>query len=95
MLHLPDITDSLVATGLTSPEMPSHNWGPDSEPDATTLVHVATTLIVRTNHVNRSMGRADIDPFIPSEAGHRKSAFAHDYLHRDARGLRKAISGRP
>jgi hypothetical protein len=29
MLHLTDITDSFVATGLSSPEMPSHNWDPD------------------------------------------------------------------
>jgi len=87
LLHLTDITDSFVATGLSSPEMPSHNWDPYAEPDTATLVHVAATLATRVNHVNRSMGLADVYPFVLSETAHRKLAFVHGWLRRGAQGL--------
>ena len=87
LLHLADITDSFVATGLSSPEMPSPNWDPYAEPDTATLVHVAATLATRVNHVNRSMGLADLYPFVLSETAHRKLAFVHGWLRRGAQGL--------
>ena len=58
-----------------------------SGPDTATLVHVAAALAARINHVNRSMGLADIYPFVLSEAAHRKLAFVHDWLRRGAQGL--------
>ena len=86
LLHLTDITDSFVATGLVSPEMPGHHWDPYSEPDTALLVHVASTLVARVNHINRSMGLPDIYPFVLSETAHRKLAFVHDWLRRGAQG---------
>jgi hypothetical protein len=77
LLHLVDITDSFVAAGMTSPEMPRYNWDPYSEPDTHALI----------NHVNRSMGLPDLYPFVLSEATRRKLAFVHGWLRRGAQGL--------
>ncbi|PXA05298.1 hypothetical protein DDZ13_00085 [Coraliomargarita sinensis] len=87
LIHLTDITDSFVATGLTSPEMPvGYSWDPYAEPDTGKLVHVAASLATRMNHVNRSMGLAELYPFVLSKTAHRKLAFVHDWLRRGAHG---------
>ena len=86
LVHLTDITDSFVATGLVSPEMPRHNWDAYAEPDTATLVRVASALTTRVNHVNRSMGLSDIYPFVLSEKARQKLAFVHDWLRRGAQG---------
>jgi len=86
LLHLTDITDSFVASGLVSPEMPSHGWDPYAEPDTELLVHVASAIVMRVNHINRSMGLSDVYPYVLSEAAHRKLAFVHDWLRRGAQG---------
>ncbi len=87
LLHLTDISDSFVAAGLSSPELPSPGWDPYMEPDAERLIHVAARLVAGVNHVNRSMGRSDLYPFVLSEAARRKLAFVHDWLRRGAQGL--------
>lgn len=86
LLHLTDITDSFVASGLVSPEMPGPNWDPYAEPDTALLVRVASSLVMGVNHINRSMGLADIYPFVLSETAHRKLAFVHEWLRRGAQG---------
>ncbi|WP_284509680.1 putative zinc-binding metallopeptidase [Salinivibrio costicola] len=86
LLHLTDITDSFVASGLVSPEMPSHGWDPYAEPDTELLVHVASAIVMRVNHINRSMGLSDVYPYVLSETAHRKLAFVHDWLRRGAQG---------
>ncbi|MGM0537455.1 MAG: zinc-binding metallopeptidase family protein [Pseudomonadota bacterium] len=87
LLHLTDITDSFVAAGLSSPELPSPGWDPYMEPDAARLIHVAASLVAGVNHVNRSMGLSDLYPFVLSEAARQKLAFVHDWLRRGAQGL--------
>ncbi|NIC06221.1 zinc-binding metallopeptidase family protein [Billgrantia bachuensis] len=87
LLHLTDITDSFVAAGLSSPELPNPGWDPYSEPDAMRLIHVAASLTVGVNHVNRSMGLSDLYPFVLSDAARRKLSFVHDWLRRGAQGL--------
>lgn len=87
LLHLTDIADSFVATGLTSPQMPDAGWDPYSEPDANRLIHIAATLTVGVNHVNRAMGLSDIYPFVLSDHARHKLAFVHDWLRRGAMGL--------
>ena len=86
LLHLTDITDSFVASGLVSPEMPGQRWEPYAEQDTALLVRVASSLAMRVNHINRSMGISDIYPFVLSETTHRKLAFVHDWLRRGAQG---------
>lgn len=87
ILHLTDIADSFVASGLVSPEMPGHNWSAYAEPDTEMLVHVATALVMRINHINRSMGLSDVYPFELSDSACKKLAFVHDWLRRGAQGL--------
>ena len=86
IMHLTDIADSFVATGLTSPEMPQANWDPYSEPDTELVITVASALAERLNHVNRSMGQSDLYPFLLSDSAHKKLAFVHDWLRRGAQG---------
>jgi len=87
LLHLTDITDSFVATGLSSPEIPYPGWDPYSEPDADRLIKVAASLTVGVNHVNRSMGLSDLYPFVLSDYARHKLAFVHNWLRRGAQGL--------
>ncbi len=87
LLHLTDLTDSFVASGLTSPEVPGPNWDPYSEPDAQRLIHIAASIAMGVNHVNRSMGLSDLYPFVLSDFARHKLAFVHDWLRRGAQGL--------
>ncbi len=87
LLHLTDIADSFVATGLTSPRIPDSGWDPYSEPDARRLIHIAATITVGVNHVNRCMGLSDIYPFVLSDHARGKLAFVHNWLRRGALGL--------
>lgn len=86
IMHLTDIADSFVATGLTSPEMPQAHWDPYSEPDTEVVISVASALADRLNHVNRSMGQSDLYPFVLNDTAHAKLAFVHDWLRRGAQG---------
>ncbi|MDO3722887.1 putative zinc-binding metallopeptidase [Marinobacter sp. chi1] len=87
LLHLTDITDSFVATGLSSKEIPGSGWDPYSEPDSERLIHTAASLTVGVNHVNRSMGLSDLYPFVLSNRARQKLAFVHGWLRRGALGL--------
>lgn len=87
LLHLTDIADSFVATGLSSLEIPHAGWDPYSEPDAQRLIQIAAALSVGINHVNRSMGLSDLYPFWLSDHARHKLAFVHNWLRRGAQGL--------
>lgn len=87
LLHLTDIADSFVATGLSSNQIPWPGWDPYSEPDAERLIHIAASLTVGVNHVNRSMGLSDIYPFVLSDHARHKLSFVHSWLRRGAQGL--------
>lgn len=87
LMHLTDITDSFVASGLSSPELPSGHWDPYAEPDPDRLIGVAASLTVGVNHVNRSMGLSDLYPFALSQMARSKLAFVHQWLRRGAQGL--------
>ena len=88
LLHLTDITDSFVSSGMTSPALPNiYNWDAYAEPNAERLIHIAASLVAGVNHVNRSMGLSDLYPFVLSDAAMRKLAFVHSWLRRGAQGL--------
>ncbi|MEO9588144.1 MAG: putative zinc-binding metallopeptidase, partial [Marinobacter sp.] len=74
-------------SGLTSPEVPGPNWDPYSEPDAQRLIHIAASIAMGVNHVNRSMGLSDLYPFVLSDFARHKLVFVHDWLRRGAQGL--------
>jgi len=86
LLHLTDITDSFVAAGLSSPELPHPGWDSYAEADANRLIRIATPLVVGVNHVNRSMGLSDIYPFVLSNSAQRKLVFVHFWLRSGAQG---------
>jgi len=85
LLHLTDITDSFIAAGLSSPDLPPPGWDAYAEEDADRLIQVAAGLTVAVNHVNRSMGHADLYPFVLSEPARRKLGFVHHWLRHGAR----------
>jgi hypothetical protein len=87
LLHLTDITDSFIAAGLSSADLPDHAWDPYAEPDAERLIYAAASLAVGVNHVNRSMGLSDLYPFVLSDAARHKLVFVHHWLRRGAQGL--------
>ncbi|WP_447893845.1 zinc-binding metallopeptidase family protein [Vreelandella sp. GE22] len=88
LLHLTDITDSFVSSGMDSPELPrDHKWDAYAEPDAERLIHIATALIAGVNHVNRAMGLADVYPFMLTPETLKKLVFVHGWLRRGAQGL--------
>ncbi|TVQ28557.1 MAG: hypothetical protein EA383_00255 [Spirochaetaceae bacterium] len=84
LLHLTDISDSFVASGLSSPEVPDPGWDPYLEADSERLIHAAASLTVGVNHVNRAMGLSDVYPFVLSDTSRRKLAFVHDWLRTGA-----------
>ncbi|MFD0986908.1 zinc-binding metallopeptidase family protein [Methyloligella solikamskensis] len=86
VLHLTDITDSLVSAGFSSPELPPPGWDPYAEPNAERLIRAAVSIIMGINHVNRSMELPDIYPFVLSDATQRKLSFVHEWLRRGAQG---------
>lgn len=86
LLHLTDITDSFVAAGMSSASLPGQGWNPYTETDSERLIHVAASIAVGINHINRSMGLPDLYPFMLAGATHRKLAFVHDWLRRGAQG---------
>lgn len=86
LLHLTDIADSFVAAGLSSPELPGPGWDPYAEADAMRLTRAAAALTLGINHINRSMGLADLYPFVMSETARAKLAFVHDWLRRGVYG---------
>lgn len=87
LLHLTDIADSFVASGLSSSELPGAGWDPYSETDPDRLIHGAATVAMGINHVNRSMGLPDLYPFVLSKLARQKLAFVHNWLRRGAQGL--------
>ena len=86
LLHLTDITDSAVSAGFSLAALPYPDWDPYSEPDAISLIQVAISVVTGVNHINRSMGLADVYPFMISHAAQKKLAFVHEWLRRGAQG---------
>lgn len=86
LLHLTDITDSAVSAGFSLATLPYPDWDPYSEPDAVSLIQVAISVVTGVNHVNRSMGLADVYPFMISLEAQKKLAFVHEWLRRGAQG---------
>ncbi len=82
VMHLTDIADSFVASGLAAPELPSPRWDPYAETDSERLFHIAMGLAMRVNHINRSMGLSDLYPFVLLPSARAKLIFVHDWLRR-------------
>ena len=81
LLHLADIVDSCIASGLHSKTAPAPDYDPYAETDANRLITFGAELGVALNHVNRSMGLTDIYPFVLTPPIREKLAFVHRQMH--------------
>jgi hypothetical protein len=80
LLHLADIVDSFVAAGLRWDAAPAAAYDPYAERDGGRLITFGAELGIALNHVNRSMGLADIYPFVLTASIRAKLAFVHDEM---------------
>ncbi|MTH78159.1 zinc-binding metallopeptidase family protein [Paracoccus aestuariivivens] len=80
ILHLVDMTDSLMATGLTGPQIPPPGYDAYADPNAEQLLTVATAVALAVNEINRALDNPDVYPFVLTETTRAKLAFAHHWL---------------
>lgn len=80
LLHLTDITDSFVAAGLQSPDLPGPDYDAYRETDTERLITIGAGLGIALNHVNRSMGLQDIYPFVLTPVIREKLAFVDRWM---------------
>jgi hypothetical protein len=81
LLHLTDIVDSFVAAGLDSEAAPAPDYDPYAEREADRLITFGAELGIALNHINRSMGLADVYPFVLTPQIREKLAFVHARMH--------------
>ncbi len=80
VMHLTDMLDSATAAGLSGRGLPPAGYDAYAERDAKRLLTQAVRLGIAINHVNRSMGLADIYPFVLHFAVRRKIRAVHRWL---------------
>ena len=79
-MHLTDIVDSFLATGLSAVEAPAVGYDAFAEHEPARLLDAAIAIGVAMNHVNRSVGEPDLYPFVNSPGAREKLAFALRWL---------------
>ncbi|WP_323718091.1 putative zinc-binding metallopeptidase [Paracoccus aminovorans] len=84
VLHLVDMTDSLMATGLTGDQIPAPGYDAYADPDSGHLLQVAAAVALAVNEINRALDNPDVYPFVLTETTRRKLTFARDWLARGA-----------
>lgn len=80
VLHLVDMTDSLMATGLTGPEIPPAGYDAYADADGDHLLHVATAVALAVNEINRALDNPDVYPFVLTDTTRTKLKFALHWL---------------
>ena len=80
LLHLTDIVDSFVASGLTGSDLPMAGYDAYQEDNIDALISHGVRLGIALNHVNRSMGLSDLYPFTHTPAIQEKFACIHDWI---------------
>lgn len=84
ILHLVDMTDSLMATGLTGPEIPPPGYDAYADTDGDHLLHVATAVAIAVNEINRALDNPDVYPFVLTDTTREKLKFALHWLSQGA-----------
>lgn len=84
ILHLVDMTDSLMATGLTGPDIPPPGYDPYADPDGDHLLRVATAVALAVNEINRALDNPDVYPFVLTDTTRGKLKFALHWLSQGA-----------
>jgi len=80
VLHLTDITDSFIAAGFRSPDLPGPDYDAYAETDAERLITLGAGLGIGLNHVNRSIGLQDLYPFVLTPVIREKLGFVHRWM---------------
>ena len=80
ILHLVDMTDSLMATGLTGPDIPLPGYDAYADSDGDHLLTVATAVALAVNEINRALDNPDVYPFVLSDTTRTKLKFALHWL---------------
>ncbi|MDF2232813.1 putative zinc-binding metallopeptidase [Albimonas sp. CAU 1670] len=94
LLHLTDIVDSFVSAGLSVPAV-APGYDAYAERDAPALIDRGCELGLALNHVNRSMGLADLYPFVMPKPAREKLAFVHRWLAAGPQALADAARAAP
>jgi hypothetical protein len=84
VLHLVDMTDSLMATGLTGPGIPDPGYDAYADEDADRLLNAAIAVALAVNEINRALDNPDVYPFVLTDITREKLKFAHHWLSRGA-----------
>lgn len=79
LLHLVDMTDSFVSTGMTMPGVPE-GFAPYAADDAEELLDIAARVAIAVNDINRALDNRDLYPFVLTSPMRRKMAFAHGWM---------------
>jgi len=82
LLHLTDILDSAVAAGMAPPGLAEPAYDAYAEPDPDRLIALGLEVSLAVNHINRSVGRQDLYPFVLTPAVRAKLAFVHGWIQR-------------
>ncbi|MDV7142031.1 putative zinc-binding metallopeptidase [Tropicimonas sp. TH_r6] len=85
ILHLVDMVDSAVATGLSWPTQYRPPADAYAATDGNELIHVAIDLGMASNQLTRAMGLNDLYPFVLTPAVRDKLEFAQHWLNRAVR----------
>lgn len=80
VLHLVDMTDSLMATGLSGAEIPPPGYDAYADPDGDHLLQVAGAVALAVNEINRALDNPDVYPFVLTDTTREKLKFARDWL---------------
>ncbi|MFD1883847.1 zinc-binding metallopeptidase family protein [Paracoccus pacificus] len=81
-LHLVDMTDSFMASGLMAPQVPSKDYDAYADPDSTRLFQIASVVALAVNDINRALDNPDLYPFVLTPRIRQKLSFAHDWVTR-------------
>ncbi|WP_299838188.1 putative zinc-binding metallopeptidase [uncultured Paracoccus sp.] len=79
LLHLVDMTDSFVSTGLSMPDLPE-GFDAYAADDTEALLDIAARVAIAVNDINRALDNADLYPFVLTTPMRQKIGFAHRWL---------------
>jgi hypothetical protein len=80
LLHLTDITDSAVAVNWRSHVFDGSEYDVYAETDTDRLIELGSYFSMAVNHINRSIGRPDLYPFVLRPKIREKLAFVHQSI---------------
>lgn len=84
LLHLVDMTDSFMASGLSGPGIPAPGYDAYADGDGDRLLHAAAAVALAVNEINRALDNPDVYPFVLTDGTRAKLKFARHWLSQGA-----------